>query len=110
MITKNGNFMLKDVPELIDSGEMLFDEPFQRAAGQWSKEQNSLLIDSIIRGYKIPPVWVEEVNSSHEKFHINVIDGRQRLTCIYLFMKDRVKLSKDIDPYVIPKEELGRDI
>lgn len=110
MITKNGNFMLKDVPELIDSGEMLFDEPFQRAAGQWSKEQNSLLIDSIIRGYKIPPVWVEEVNSSHEKFHINVIDGRQRLTCIYLFMKDKFKLSKDIDPYVIPKEELGRDI
>lgn len=109
MITKNGNFMLKDVPELIDSGEMLFDEPFQRAAGQWTKDQNSLLIDSIIRGYKIPPVWVEEVNSSHEKFHINVIDGRQRLTCIYLFMKDKFKLSKDIDPYVIPKEELGKE-
>lgn len=86
-----------------------FNHPLQRKEDQWTNEQKTLLIDSLLRGYTLDPIRVvetmanddgsmmtENVNGvEKEKIFNIVIDGKQRgLSTIYKFVKDGFKLHK----------------
>lgn len=74
--------------------------PFQCAADQWDKERKSLLIDSILRGYKIPALWI--CMTPTEMYPANsVIDGIQRMTTIIQFVNDEFRLSKNLEPLTL---------
>ena len=53
----------------------------------WNKKRESLLIDSILRGYTIPPIWVWRHENEDGQLVEEVIDGQQRLTCLHRFLK-----------------------
>jgi hypothetical protein len=57
--------------------------PFQREK-VWSKKQNSELIESILMGIPLPIMYFFQ----DEKGNIQVVDGKQRLTALFEFMKD----------------------
>ncbi|MBR1604849.1 MAG: DUF262 domain-containing protein [Alphaproteobacteria bacterium] len=67
---------------------IVIDPEFQRE-NVWSHKQNSELIESIIMGIPIPIIYFFE----DEKGVRQVVDGRQRLTCITKFMNNKFKLS-----------------
>ena len=64
----------------------------------WSTPQQALLIDSILRGYDIPKVYVRR-NPPNHNFLFDLIDGKQRLTAIWRFMSDDLRLPRKADEF-----------
>ena len=78
METKNRSIDVDKLCKSMDNGSFCFDMVIQRVVGQWSLEQQSLLIDTILRDYKIPAIWITRTET--EQYVKNtVIDGNQRL-------------------------------
>lgn len=73
----------------------------QRKEDQWSKEQKSLLIDSMLRNYPLDPIRVE-LKEDEKKY---IFDGVQRATTVCRFIEDGYKLSKTLKPVVIDGEQ-----
>ena len=100
METKNRSIDVDKLCKSMDNGSFCFDMVIQRVVGQWSLEQQSLLIDTILRDYKIPAIWITRTET--EQYVKNtVIDGNQRLHTIYDFVHDRFKLHKSIESITI---------
>ncbi len=55
-------------------------QPQYQRTGVWSDKNNQLLIDTILRGYDIPKIYLTD--SKDDNFEQEVIDGQQRLKAI----------------------------
>jgi len=62
---------------------------FQREPGLWDLKQKSELLESILMGIPIPIIYLFE----NEQGLKQVVDGRQRLSCIFDFLNDEFKLN-----------------
>jgi 5-methylcytosine-specific restriction endonuclease McrA len=62
----------------------------------WSKSKKQLLMDSILRRYDIPKLYLRAVDKPPYKYE--VVDGQQRLHAIWKFCQDDFPLSKECDP------------
>lgn len=72
-------------------------QPQYQRTGVWSDKKNQLLIDTILRGYDIPKIYLTV--SSDKKYEHEVIDGQQRLRAIWGFYNGNYSLgseSKDL--------------
>lgn len=61
----------------------------------WSPQKKKKLIDSILRGWRIPPIHVVE---SHDNLD-EVLDGQQRLATIRDFYDNKIPVDGTIEPY-----------
>jgi 5-methylcytosine-specific restriction endonuclease McrA len=66
---------------------------YQRPA-VWTRAQKQLLIDSMLREYDIPKMYMHRTG----KDTYDVIDGQQRLRTIWEFFSGGFALAKDADP------------
>lgn len=57
------------------------DAEYQRGK-VWSEPQQALLIDSLLRNFDIPKIFLRK-RSGESKYLFDVIDGKQRLTAIW---------------------------
>ena len=81
---------------LIDFKDRItIDTEYQRGL-VWSKAQKALLIDSILRGFDIPKIYLSKFPDGSEHL-FNVVDGKQRLTAIWDFVSDKFPLLKNLD-------------
>lgn len=78
----------------IKSGFMDLQPDFQRGE-VWTTAKKRMLIDTILRGWQIPPIHVilDEVKYTHE-----VLDGQQRLCAIRDFMNNKIKVNGELMP------------
>ena len=60
----------------------------------WTKAQKQMLIDSILRDFDIPKIYLHK--TSDDTF--DVIDGQQRIRTIWSFYDDEFALPKDAEP------------
>lgn len=68
----------------------------QRESGVWDADTKSFLIDSILKNYPLPPIFLRpKVNTDNGKTTYDVIDGKQRLETIIDFINDKVKIPED---------------
>lgn len=74
------------------SNTLVMNPDFQRQYGVWNNQQKSELIESILMGIPIPIIYLFE----NEHGLKQVVDGRQRLSCIFDFLDDNFKL-KDLN-------------
>lgn len=80
----------------------------------WSKSKKQLLMDSILRRYDIPKLYLRAVDKPPYKYE--VVDGQQRLRAIWEFCQDNFPLSTECDPvhgYVVADKrfsELPNDL
>lgn len=81
---------IRKIIEDLQDGSISTEHVLQRKSGQFTVEQKSLLIDSILRGYPIPPIYVFKENGKEY-----VLDGKQRLTTILEFNDKDFKLVGD---------------
>lgn len=58
----------------------------------WSPQKKQLLIDSILRGWKLPKFYFLKTGSEPEEYE--VVDGQQRLMSIFDFFDNELALSK----------------
>lgn len=57
----------------------------------WQDDKKQQLIDSILRGWKLPKFYFVKTNEEPEEFE--VVDGQQRLTAIFEFFDNQLRLS-----------------
>ncbi len=57
----------------------------------WSKEKKQLLIDTILRGWRLPKFYFLKVTSDPDEYE--VVDGQQRLMAIFEFLDNELPLS-----------------
>lgn len=77
-----------------------FAPPYQRESNAWSLPAKQLFIDSIINGYLIPRIYIEErtpdvSRRQHPDKPWAILDGKQRLETILDFYDNKLHLSKD---------------
>lgn len=70
-------------------------EPKYQRQSIWSNEQQSLLIDSILKNIPIPPIFLRESIDKKGKTTFEVIDGKQRLTSIFRFIENEIATADD---------------
>jgi len=78
----------------IKSGRLDLQPNFQRGE-VWGKIKKQRLIDSILRGWHIPPVHVIQVPNSDRQ---EVLDGQQRLAAIRDFLEGKFPIEGSQDP------------
>jgi uncharacterized protein with ParB-like and HNH nuclease domain len=93
------SYTVKKIKQKIDRNDIVFNHPIQRKAGQWTEEQRSLLIHSILLDYPIPPLYAVKDEEENNKY--SILDGKQRLTTIRSYMNDEWSLSKDTPEVII---------
>lgn len=77
------------------------DPTYQRAPGIWEKWMEQYLIDTILRGYSIPVIFLHKKGG--KKF---IVDGQQRLKTIWKFYDNNLELSEKYSSDII-KENNG---
>ena len=83
----------KQIVKMIDKETINFKNVVQRSF-VWERHRMSELIWSIIMGYPIPPIYAERGESDNDKVKIyDVMDGQQRNTTIYKYLKDEFALT-----------------
>lgn len=69
---------------------------YQRSSGVWTEEKQSFLIDSIIKNFPMPPIFLHEfIDQKTGKTKYDVIDGKQRLSSIFRFISGEIALPDD---------------
>ncbi|MBC2659696.1 DUF262 domain-containing protein [Pseudomonas sp. MSSRFD41] len=80
-----------------DSGDLQMKPPFQRNP-VWTLPQKSYLIDSILNGYPVPEIYMQEfVDETGNERHI-IIDGQQRTRACLEFVEGRFAIKEDESP------------
>lgn len=69
------------------------DPAYQRASEVWSLGQQQLFIDSLLNGYDVPKIYLHDLRGRHPTKVYAVVDGKQRLTTIWSFLKDGFPLA-----------------
>lgn len=87
-------FSINDILTWKENGELTLSPKYQRNK-VWTPNAKSYLIDSIIRGYPIPQIFIRQnIDINTRKTTREVIDGQQRITTIIEFIDDIFAIQK----------------
>ena len=80
-----------------DNGDLQMKPPFQRNP-VWSHAQKSYLIDSVLNGYPVPELYMQEfVDENGNEQHI-IIDGQQRTRACLDYIEGKFPIKDDESP------------
>lgn len=83
--------------QIHQSGELDMKPDFQRNQ-VWTNKQKSYLIDTILRGYPIPEIYIQELIDIAGMAKYLIIDGQQRIKSILQFMEGKYFLNGEDSP------------
>src|SRR5260370_25472512 len=82
----------------LNDNTLIMKPPYQRNP-VWQQEQKAYLIDSILRGYPVPELYLQTtVSATGEEQHI-IVDGQQRVRSCLEFISNQFTLDDDSDKY-----------
>lgn len=85
---------INDIVQWYQNGELQLSPKYQRNS-VWNVKAKSYLIDTIIRGLPIPPIFVrQKIDLNTRKTFREIIDGQQRLRAITEFIDNVYEISK----------------
>ncbi|PAM93182.1 hypothetical protein B4N84_19585 [Flavobacterium sp. IR1] len=84
-----------EIYQKINKGSLILSPAYQRNE-IWSVDKQTSFIESIFMDLLIPPIYVVEIPGENmlEDSSYEVVDGKQRLTAIFGFIKNGYKLKK----------------
>lgn len=94
---------LRSLIERIEAGDIDLQPDFQRQE-VWSLAKKKRLIDTILRGWSIPPVHLVATTDNR----LEVLDGQQRLASIRDFFANRISIDGTITPEDSGIKELNK--
>ncbi|OXB06712.1 DUF262 domain-containing protein [Flavobacterium pectinovorum] len=87
-------YRINDILSWSERKELILSPKFQRRT-VWSPRGKSYLIDSILKGFPIPPFFIREKILVRERKTVReVVDGQQRLRTILEFVADGFSVMK----------------
>lgn len=87
--------MSRDLKSMQDKGNLSFDNAVQRSfvwKNTTKDNRMSMLIDSMLRGLPIPPMYCNCIFTDVKSKIYDFLDGKQRTTTIIKFLKDEFSL------------------
>ena len=98
MTKSNIQWNAKQVAKMVKNGNLKFDNAVQRGF-VWDRKRMTLLIDTMLRDYPIPPMYtIKEDSIENEKGKkisiYDCLDGKQRCTTIAAFLNDEFCLGE----------------
>lgn len=103
----NNKMTISEFYENDTADKYKYDAAYQREK-VWSEEKKSFLIDSILKNYPIPPIFLRlRINKDTGATKYDVIDGKQRLSTIRDFIDGNVQIPDDFGDDVIGNSELN---
>lgn len=100
----------KQLKGMVMNGKINFDHIVQRSY-VWERSRKSALIESMIIGYPIPPVFAKRIDDGSSKRGSNIyyiMDGKQRLSTIKEYLNDEFVLSQ-LAPVSYMDDEIGEE-
>lgn len=79
-----------------EQGALALSPKFQRR-GVWGLGPRSYFMDTVLRGYPVPPLHLRLVKNPARGMVRDVIDGQQRLRALFDFIEGKYKLSSQVD-------------
>lgn len=83
---------IREILRRLESSEIDLQPGFQRGAA-WSRTKQQLLIDSVLRGWHVPPIHLVRSDSG-----LVMLDGQQRLSAIKEFANGRWAFNGTAEP------------
>ena len=110
MTKSNIQWNAKQIAKMVKNGSLKFDNAIQRGF-VWDKKRMTLLIDTMLRDYPIPPMYtIRDETIEDEKGKkvstYDCLDGKQRCTTIAMFLNDEFCLG-DMDTVM---DEEGNEV
>ena len=91
---KSTSLTISEFYDNYTSNKYRFDVTYQRKSGVWSEDKKSFLIDSILKNYPGPAIFLRPcVDNDTGKTLYDVVDGKQRLEAIVDFIENRIALT-----------------
>lgn len=87
-------YSLNDFLNWFDNSELTLSPKYQRNS-VWNNSAKSYLMDTILRGYPIPQIFIRQIiDTNTRKTTREIIDGQQRLRSIIEFTQDAFPILK----------------
>lgn len=104
MTKANISWNINQIVKGMTNGTIRFDNAIQRGY-VWDKKRASLLIDSVLREYPVPPIFTirteEKITVRNKEVSVyDCIDGKQRSTAFKLFMENEFALT-GLEPIIL---------
>ena len=88
---------LQDLTWFLDlnkTGQLDLDPPYQRKS-VWTLKDRTYFLDTIFKGYPSPAIFVHKETDDQGKTIYHVVDGKQRLQTILMFVQNEIHIGKD---------------
>jgi hypothetical protein len=92
------SFTIADYCNAMERDEIIVNKNYQRSDQVWPTAARSYLIETILKGFPIPKLYLYQVTDvKSKKTYKEIVDGQQRSVAILDFRNDRLRLSKLAD-------------
>lgn len=92
------NFTIADYCNGMERGEILVNKEYQRSDQVWPLAARSYLVETILKGFPIPKLYLYQVTDVRSRrTYKEIVDGQQRSTAIRDFANDRLRLAKSAE-------------
>lgn len=81
--------------DLHSAGRLDLDPPYQRRS-VWNDDYRRFFIDSVLRNYPTQSIFLEAVIEPGEPSRFKVLDGKQRLTTVIMFVNDEFATPQSV--------------
>ena len=93
---RSNNINIAQFWENVQFEKYNFDPNYQRSGEVWNENKKSFLIDSILKNFPMPPIFLHEhIDDVTGITVFDVIDGKQRLSSIIAFIKNEICLPEN---------------
>ena len=112
MKTTTDFYTVKELVELRKHDVAKPNPEYQRGV-VWTRDQQMKLIDSVMRGYQLPTIYLHDIKREivgKKQESYDIIDGQQRITALHLFVEGAFSLYKaDDEKARFPRFLRGQD-
>lgn len=92
---KSSGHTINDFNDWSIDNKLIIQPSFQRMS-VWNKTSKIMLIDTILKAYPIPKIFIQNVKNEDGATKRKIIDGQQRITAILEFVNNKFSLE---EPY-----------
>ena len=86
--------------EWLDNKTLVINREYQRSSRIWPQTARAYLIDTILRGFPIPKVYLRtKIDSETKRAYREVVDGQQRLMAIRSYASNEFAVGTNKDMY-----------
>lgn len=93
-------YAVADLLNWLDEKTLVINREYQRSAKIWPTPAKAYLIDTILRGYPIPKIYLRtRIHAPTRRAYREVVDGQQRLEAIQSYVNDEFSLGNSVEIY-----------